>query len=105
MQEFSKQALYSWQAIAIRERGWCGAHQATATFGVHVNDPALRHRLVHDELTLTHRPMVDCSWVTRLCREQHVASLDVKRRVRSAVAGSVGHGEIVQRQCQFHDPA
>jgi putative transposase len=95
---FSKQAFYAWRADPISQRDWDDAHLANAAIDVHADDPAFGYRLIHDELTLTQGLVVGRNRVARLCREQRVFSVIVKRRGRIKVAGPVVHDGHVQRQ-------
>ena len=95
---FSKQAFYAWRADPISQRDWDDAHLANAAIDVHADDPAFGYRLIHDELTLTQGLVVGRNRVARLCREQRVFSVIVKRRGRIKVAGPVVHDDHVQRQ-------
>jgi len=95
---FSKQAFYAWRADPISQRDWDDAHLANAAIDVHADDPAFGYRLIHDELTLTQGLAVGRNRVARLCREQRVFSVIVKRRGRIKVAGPVVHDDHVQRQ-------
>ena len=67
---------------------------------MHADDSAFGYPLIHDELTLTQGRMAGRNRVARLCREHQVVSVNVKRGVRSKIAGPVVHDYLVQRQ--FH---
>ena len=95
---FSKQAFYAWRAESVSWRDWNDAHLVNAARDVHADDPAFGYRLIHDELALTHGHQVGRNRVARLCRENGIASVIVKRRGRGKTPGPVVHDDHIQRR-------
>ena len=95
---FSKQAFYAWRAESVSWRDWNDAHLVNAARDVHADDPAFGYRLIHDELALTHGHHVGRNRVARLCRENGIASVIVKRRGRGKTPGPVVHDDHIQRR-------
>jgi len=82
----------------VSQRDWDDAHLVNAARGVHADDPAFGYRLIHDELALTHGHLVGRDRVARLCRENGIASVIVKRRGRGKTPGPVVHDDHIQRR-------
>lgn len=95
---FSKQAFYAWKADPVSRRDWDDAHLINAAVDVHADDPAFGYRLIHDELELTRGLSVGRSRVQRLCRQEQIVSVIVKRKGRGKTPGPVVHDDLVQRQ-------
>jgi len=97
---FSKQAFYAWKAAPVSQRDWDDAHLINAAMDVHADDPTFGYRFIHDELELTHGHVVGRNRVHRLCRQQGIVSVIVKRRGKGKGPGPAVHDDLVQRQ--FH---
>ena len=95
---FSKQAYFAWRAEPVSKRDWEDAHLINAALDVHADDPAFGYRLIHDELQLTRGLAVGRNRVHRLCKQQRLASVIVKRRGRGKTPGPVVHGDHVKRR-------
>ncbi len=95
---FSKQAFYAWRANPVSDRDWDDAHLINAALDVHADDPTFGYRLIHDELELVQGHAVGRGRMHRLCKQQQLVSVIVKRRGRGKTPGPAVHEDLVRRQ-------
>ena len=88
---FSKQAFYAWRANPVSDRDWDDAHLINAALDVHADDPTFGYRLIHDELELVQGDAVGRGRMHRLCKQQQLVSVIVKRRGRGKTPGPAVH--------------
>jgi transposase InsO family protein len=94
---FSKQAFYAWRANPVCDRDWDDAHLINAAYDIHADDPEFGYRFICDELDLEHGIRAGENRVSRLCTQQGIWSVTVRRRGTPRRPGPAVHDDQVER--------
>ena len=94
---FSKQAFYAWKANPVSDRDWDDAHLINAALDIHNNDPEFGYRFICDELADVHDMVAGENRVNRLCSQQGIWSVTVRRRGTGRRPGPAVHDDHVAR--------
>lgn len=93
---FSKQAFYKWKKNPVSHRDWDDAHLINAALDIHQDDPAFGYRFIADELADAGiRSSERRVW--KLCSQQHIWSVLVKKPGLRSKAGPPVHDDLVSR--------
>lgn len=94
---FSKQAFYAWKQNPVTDRDWDDAHLINAALDIHSDDPEFGYRFICDELVLEHCIRAGENRVSRLCSQQGMWSVIVRRRGAGRRPGPAVHDDQVER--------
>ena len=94
---FSKQAFYAWRKNPVSQRDWDDAHLINAAAGIHQDDPEFGYRFIADELPARGITAGE-NRVARLCSQQQIWSVLIKKRGLGRKAGPPVHDDLVARQ-------
>jgi HTH-like domain len=94
---FSKQAFYAWKQNPVSDRDWDDAHLINAAYAIHADDPEFGYRFICDELDLEHGIRAGENRVSRLCSQQGIWSVTVRRRGTPRRPGPAVHDDQVER--------
>jgi transposase InsO family protein len=94
---FSKQAFYAWKQNPVSDRDWDDAHLINAAYAIHADDPEFGYRFICDELDLEHGIRAGENRVSRLCSQQGIWSVTVRRRGTGRRPGPAVHDDQVER--------
>jgi transposase InsO family protein len=101
---FSKQAFYAWKANPVTDRDWDDAHLINAAYDVHADDPEFGYRFICDELDVEHGIRAGENRVARLCTQQGIWSVTVRRRGTGRRPGPAVHDDQVERDFTAQAP-
>jgi transposase InsO family protein len=94
---FSKQAFYAWKQNPVSGRDWDDAHLIYAAYDIHADDPEFGYRFICDEVDLEHDIRAGENRVSRLCSQQGIWSVTVRRRGTGRRPGPAVHDDQVER--------
>lgn len=100
---FSKQAYYQWKRQPISSRDLDDAYLTNAALDIHRDDPTFGHRFITDELG-DQGMKAGRNRVARLCCQQRIFSVLVKKRGKHRKTGPPVHDDLVQRQFTADGP-
>lgn len=100
---FSRQAYYRWLADPVCQRDWDDAHLTNRLVDAHADDPAFGYRLLADEVNAAGRVASE-NRIHRLCRDQKLASITVRRRRGKGRPGPAVHDDLVRRDFRAAGP-
>jgi putative transposase len=100
---FSTQAFNKWRRNPVSARDWDEAHLINAALDIHSDDPAFGYRFISDELA-------DAGYVAserrvwRICSEQRIFSIFVKKKGLAKRSGPPVHDDLVGRDFSARRP-
>ena len=94
---FSKQVFYAWRANPVTQRDRDYDHLINAAYEVHADDPEFGYRFIADELDREHGITAGENRVHRLCSQQGIASVIMRRRRSGKRPGPAVHDDLLQR--------
>ena len=94
---FSTQVYHAWRKNPVCRRDWDDAHLINAAYAVHADDPEFGYRFIADELVHEMGLTASENRVQRLCSQQGIFSVIVRKRGSGKKAGPAVHDDLVNR--------
>lgn len=101
--KFTPQGFYKWLSRPYSDRDWDDAHLINAIVDIHNDDPEFGYRFITDELERDGW-VVSENRVQRLCQDNKIWSVTVKKKGKAHRPGPAVHDDLVERDFTADGP-